>query len=66
MKLSALKDAGVNTIVFGECKTNRAYFDLCDEIGLLAFDLNDVKRLKLDSSQFFVIKDIPDEEIWQS
>lgn len=63
MKLAALKEAGVNTIVFGECRTNRAYFDLCDEIGLLAFDLDDVKRLKLDTSQFLAIKDIPDEEI---
>ena len=63
MKLAALKEVGVNTIVFGEPKTNKAYFNLCDEIGLLAFDFNDIERLKLDRSQFMAIIDIPSEEI---
>lgn len=62
IKLAALKDVGVNAVVFGEVRTNKAFFDLCDEIGLLAFDFNDVRNLKLDSSEFVAVPGIPDEK----
>lgn len=62
MKFDALKEVGVNAVFFSDPKTNKAFFDLCDEVGLMAFDAEDLERLKLDRSRFVPVGGIPDEE----
>lgn len=61
-KLYTFKDVGVNAVLFTDNKTNKAFFDLCDEIGLLAFSADDVARLKLNPSCFFAVKGEPSEK----
>lgn len=61
-KFLLFKEAGVNAVLFTAAKTNKAFFDVCDEVGLLSFDLDDIKRLKLSASYFAPIKGDLDEE----
>ena len=61
-KFSLFKEAGVNAVLFTGAKTNKAFFDVCDEVGLLAFDTDDIKRLKLDRDCFVPVKGDVNEE----
>ncbi len=64
IKLQSFKDAGVNAVLFDKVKTNRRFFDLCDEVGLLAFDEDDLKKLGLDRDRFIpALGHVDDEKL---
>ncbi len=62
IKLQKFKDVGVNAVLFDKRKTNKRFFELCDEIGLLAFDDDDLKKLELDRSLFIPAMGHVDDE----
>jgi type II secretion system protein G len=62
IKLQKFKDVGVNAVLFDKIKTNKRFFELCDEIGLLAFDDDDLKKLGLNRSVFIPAKGHVDDE----